>query len=139
MLKSPAMDWRGAYQISLSLIALLAFAGAAWLMVAPEPSPGIEIIPPPSADAPSPASASGAAAPAGDSSVQDGDALSVNLNTASASELTALPGIGETLAARIVAWREENGPFDRVDQVMAVYGIGPATYERIRPYARARE
>ena len=69
----------------------------------------------------------------------DGGGLSVNLNTASASELTALPGIGETLAARIVAWREENGPFVRVDQVMAVSGIGPRTYERIRPYAHARE
>ena len=131
------MDWRGAYQVSLSLIALLAFAGAAWLMVAPEPSPGIEIIAP--APTPDAAPVSGSAAPAEDSSVQDGDALSVNLNSASASELTALPGIGETLAARIVAWREENGPFDRVDQVMAVSGIGPATYERIRPYARVWE
>ena len=36
------------------------------------------------------------------------------------------------------AWREENGPFARIDQVMAVSGIGPATYERIRPYARVR-
>ncbi len=131
------MDWRGAYQVSLSLIALLAFAGAVWLMVAPEPSPGIEIIAP--APTPDAALVSGSAAPAEDSSVQDGDALSVNLNSASASELTALPGIGETLAARIVAWREENGPFDRIDQVMAVSGIGPATYERIRPYARVWE
>ena len=132
------MDWRGAYQISLSVIALLAFAGAAWLVVAPKPSPGIEIIPPSpspglSLDSPS----SSGAAPAGNASAPDGGGLVVNLNTASASELTALPGIGETLAARIVAWREEHGPFARVDQVMAVSGIGPATYERIRPYARA--
>lgn len=133
------MDWRGAYQISLSVIALLAFAGAAWLIVAPKPSPGIEIIPPPSPAASSFAPASGADAPAGDASDGDGGALVVNLNSASASELTALPGIGETLAGRIVAWREENGPFARVDQVMAVSGIGPATYERIRPYARVRE
>lgn len=134
------MDWRGAYQISLSVIALLAFAGAAWLIVAPKPSPGIEIIPPPSPAASSAAPASGADAPAGNPDPSDGDgALVVNLNSASASELTALPGIGETLAGRIVAWREENGPFARVDQVMAVSGIGPATYERIRPYARVRE
>lgn len=134
------MDWRGAYQISLSVIALLAFAGAAWLIVAPKPSPGIEIIPPPSPAASSFAPASGADAPAGNPDPSDGDgALVVNLNSASASELTALPGIGETLAGRIVAWREENGPFARVDQVMAVSGIGPATYERIRPYARVRE
>lgn len=133
------MDWRGAYQISLSVIALLAFAGAAWLIVAPKPSPGVEIIHPPSPAASSAAPASGADAPAGDASDGDGGALVVNLNSASASELTALPGIGETLAGRIVAWREENGPFARVDQVMAVSGIGPATYERIRPYARVRE
>lgn len=134
------MDWRGAYQISLSVIALLAFAGAAWLIVAPKPSPGIEIIPPPTPDASSFAPAPGADAPAGDPDPSDGGGgLVVNLNSASASELTALPGIGETLAGRIVAWREENGPFARVDQVMAVSGIGPATYERIRPYARVRE
>ena len=134
------MDWRGAYQISLSVIALLAFAGAAWLIVAPKPSPGVEIIPPPTPDASSFAPASGADAPAGDPDPSDGGGgLVVNLNSASASELTALPGIGETLAGRIVAWREENGPFARVDQVMAVSGIGPATYERIRPYARVRE
>ena len=133
------MDWRGAYQISLSVIALLAFAGAAWLVVAPKPSPGIEIIhPSPSPSLSSDSSAPDGAAPAGNASREDGGGLVVNLNTASASELTALPGIGETLAARIVAWREENGPFARVDQVMAVSGIGPATYERIRPYARAR-
>ena len=134
------MDWRGAYQISLSVIALLAFAGAAWLIVAPKPSPGVEIIPPPTPDASSFAPASGADAPAGNPDPSDGGGgLVVNLNSASASELTALPGIGETLAGRIVAWREENGPFARVDQVMAVSGIGPATYERIRPYARVRE
>ena len=132
------MDWRGAYQISLSVIALLAFAGAAWLVVAPKPSPGIEIIPPPSPSLSLDSPASDAA-PAGNASAPDGGGLVVNLNTASASELTALPGIGETLAARIVEWREENGPFARVDQVMAVSGIGPATYERIRPYARALE
>ena len=134
------MDWRGAYQISLSVIALIAFAGAAWLVVAPKPSPGVEIIAPPS---PAPSldavPASGGGASVGDAPNGDGGGLSVNLNTASASELTALPGIGETLAARIVAWREENGPFVRVDQVMAVSGIGPKTYERIRPYAHARE
>lgn len=134
------MDWRGAYQISLSVIALLAFAGAAWLIVAPKPSPGVEIIPPPTPAASSFAPASGADAPAGNQDPSDGGGgLVVNLNSASASELTALPGIGETLAGRIVAWREENGPFARVDQVMAVSGIGPATYERIRPYARVRE
>ncbi len=127
------MDWRGGYQISLSVIALIAFAGALWLIVAPQPSPGIEIVPPASTDA-APAVTSSESAPDGNAAT-----LSVNLNAASAVELAELPGIGEVLAARIIAWREKNGPFDRVDQVMAVSGIGPATYERIRPYVRARE
>ena len=39
------MDWQSTYRIALSLIALLALAGAAWFFVAPEPSPGVEIIP----------------------------------------------------------------------------------------------
>lgn len=128
------MDWRGGYQISLSVIALIAFAGALWLVVAPQPSPGIEIIPPTEAADPAPAAAS-----AGDTRGQGDSPLSVNLNAASADELAELPGIGEVLAGRIIAWREKNGPFARIDQVMAVSGIGPATYERIRPYVLARE
>lgn len=124
------MDWRGGYQISLSVIALIAFAGALWLIVAPQPSPGIEIIPPTEAADP---------APAGASRDQGDSPLSVNLNAASADELAELPGIGEVLAGRIIAWREKNGPFARIDQVMAVSGIGPATYERIRPHVRAQE
>lgn len=129
------MDWRGGYQISLSVIALIAFAGALWLVVAPQPSPGIEIIPPTEVAGPAPA----ASASAGDTRDQGDSPLSVNLNAASADELAELPGIGEVLAGRIIAWREKNGPFARIDQVMAVSGIGPATYERIRPHVRARE
>ena len=129
------MDWRSTYRIALSLIAVLTFAGAAWLFVAPEPSPGVEIIRPTSTAAtPASPDASGAeVSPTGE------PALSVNLNTASAQELTALPGIGETLAGRIVAYREENGPFLRADQIMAVSGIGPGTYEKLREHVRVRE
>ena len=129
------MDWRSTYRIALSLIALLAFAGAAWLVVAPEPSPGVEII------RPTPA-ASTAAMPdpsAGEASPTGAAPLSVNLNTASVQELMALPGIGETLAGRIVAYREESGSFLRTDQIMAVSGIGPGTYEKLRRYVRVRE
>ena len=128
------MDWRNTYQIALSILALLAFAGAAWLVVAPEPSPGVEIVrPTPDTSAPLRGTAETTPTPSAQPT------LSVNLNTASAQELTALPGIGETLAARIVAWREESGPFLRADQIMAISGIGPATYERLRPHLRVRE
>lgn len=56
----------------------------------------------------------------------------VNLNTASAEELTSLPGIGEVLAARIVAYREEHGPFQTLDDLMQVSGIGSKVVEEIR-------
>ena len=48
----------------------------------------------------------------------------VNINTAAAAELTALPGIGEVLAERIVAYREEHGPFAAVEDIRNVQGIG---------------
>ena len=129
------MDWRSTYRIALSLIALLAFAGAAWFVVAPEPSPGVEITrPTPVATFAALSDTSDAgASPTGE------EPLSVNLNTASVEELVELPGIGETLAGRIVEYREENGPFLRTDQVMVVFGIGPGTYEKLRRYVRVRE
>lgn len=128
------MDWHSTYRIALSLIALVTFAGAAWFVVAPEPSPGVEITrPTPEAIAALPDASGADASPTGEA------ALSVNLNTASVQGLMELPGIGETLAGRIVAYREENGPFIRIDQIMAVSGIGPGTYEKLRRYVRVRE
>ncbi len=58
----------------------------------------------------------------------------VDLNTADEEELRSLPGIGEKLAARIVETREANGPFRTREDVLAVSGIGEATYEKIAPY-----
>ena len=56
----------------------------------------------------------------------------VALNSATAAELTALPGVGEATAAAIVAHREANGPFTTVEQLMDVRGIGPAKFEAMR-------
>lgn len=60
----------------------------------------------------------------------------VNLNTASATELQTLPGIGPAIASRIVAWRAEHGSFASVDELRKVPGIGPKKLEQIRPMAR---
>jgi competence protein ComEA len=74
-----------------------------------------------------------APAPGGTGSTTTGAAGGlVNINTASATELEALPGIGEVLAATIVAYRDEHGPFASVDQLEDVSGIGPSTLEDIR-------
>ncbi|WP_156222874.1 helix-hairpin-helix domain-containing protein [Pseudactinotalea suaedae] len=56
----------------------------------------------------------------------------VNINTADAVALEALPGIGPALAERIIAWRAENGPFPSVDALTNVSGIGPAILARLQ-------
>lgn len=56
----------------------------------------------------------------------------LNINTASVNELTALPGIGETIAKRIVEYREENGNFLSIEEIMEVSGIGEAKFEAIK-------
>jgi competence protein ComEA len=56
----------------------------------------------------------------------------VNLNTASAEQLATLPGIGATRAQAIVAYRQQHGSFQRVEDLLAVSGIGPSTLERLR-------
>lgn len=58
----------------------------------------------------------------------------VPLNSASAEELTRLPRIGPSLAARMVAERQARGPFADVEDIVRVRGIGPATVEAIREY-----
>jgi competence protein ComEA len=69
--------------------------------------------------------------PPGTTAGGSGTAL-VNINTASATELEVLSGIGEVLAAAIVDHRTEQGPFASIDDLEAVSGIGPATLEEIR-------
>lgn len=64
-----------------------------------------------------------------------GDAL-VDLNTADQAALESLPRIGPALAERIIAWREENGRFQSVDDLLAVPGIGEKLLEGLRDGVR---
>lgn len=57
----------------------------------------------------------------------------VSLNSATLEQLDSLPGIGPTIAQDIITYRETNGPFTSVDQLLEVPGIGPARLERLRP------
>ena len=55
----------------------------------------------------------------------------ININTATADELTMVKGIGDTRAKNIVAYREEHGPFNSVEELKEVDGIGDTLYEQI--------
>ena len=57
----------------------------------------------------------------------------VNLNTASATDLEALPGIGAKTAARIVEYRQKNGPFKKVEELMNVRGVGEKNFLKLKP------
>jgi comEA protein len=59
-------------------------------------------------------------------------AVRININTAGVEELVSLPGIGPSYAKRIVEFREKNGPFKKVDDLLNVQGIGEKTLEKIR-------
>lgn len=59
----------------------------------------------------------------------------ININTADAVGLEQLPGVGPAIAARIIAWRQQNGPFRSVDELTAVSGIGEKTLDGLRDRA----
>jgi competence protein ComEA len=75
------------------------------------------------------AQAAGKAAPAG----------KVNVNTASVEQLAALPGIGETLAARIVEHRQKQGAFRSTSELVNVKGIGEKSFQKLQPYLTVGE
>ena len=81
-------------------------------------APAVAVSPPPSA------STGSSTAPAG----------LVNINTASQEQLEELPGVGPVTALAILTWREENGAFSSVDELLEVSGIGDVTLEDLRPY-----
>ena len=68
------------------------------------------------------------------SSVMDGR---ININAATVEELCTLPGIGETLASRIVRYRTYNGPFEDVSHIRDVTAIGDGLYAKIADFIYA--
>jgi competence protein ComEA len=58
----------------------------------------------------------------------------VNVNTASAEQLSLLPGIGDARAREIISMRQKQGGFKRVEDLLGVKGIGEASLAKLRPY-----
>jgi competence protein ComEA len=58
----------------------------------------------------------------------------IDINAATAEQLQRVPGIGETLARRIIEFRAEHGPFEKVDDLLNVQGIGTTTLDKMRPF-----
>ena len=77
-----------------------------------------------------PATASPAAAPKAGAS----ETRPVDINTADTAALESVPGIGKSLSQRIIAFREKNGPFQSVDDLLKVQGVGEKSIQKLRPY-----
>jgi competence protein ComEA len=60
----------------------------------------------------------------------------LDLNHASQPQLEELPGVGPVTAQAILAWRQQNGRFSRIEELQEVDGIGPKTYAQIAPHVR---
>ena len=105
----------------LAALVLAATAAAIVWLVRGSPDRGIEIILPATTATPSEASSD-----------------LIDINSAEADRLVDLPRIGETIAGRIVEYREVNGPFKSVEDLLSVDGIGPVTLEGIWDLVEAR-
>ena len=57
----------------------------------------------------------------------------LNLNAATEAQLEALPGIGAAMAARIVEYRQKNGPFKKIEDLMNVRGLGEKNFLKLKP------
>lgn len=60
----------------------------------------------------------------------------ININKASEEELIELPRVGQAVAKRIVLYRQQNGPFKKVEDLKSVQGIGDKVFDQIRPSIR---
>ncbi len=74
--------------------------------------------------------AAAAAPPCGAAPPETG--AKVNINTAGIDELVTLPGVGRAYAQRIIEYRDKNGPFKRVEDLLNVRGIGEKTFAKIK-------
>lgn len=62
----------------------------------------------------------------------------ININKANISELTSLPGVGESTAQKIISYREENGKFNKIEDIKNVSGIGESKYNQLKDYIKIK-
>ena len=68
----------------------------------------------------------------GDGNMEQEKGKMININTGDIEDLTTLPGIGESTAKKIITYREENGKFEKIEDIKNVPGIGNAKFENIK-------
>ena len=131
----------GVYQLAPGSIvqdAITAAGGAAAdgnpgrLNLAAPLTDGQQVVVPSNSQPTAPAPATGATQPPASNPSAPSSSNKVNINTATAEELEALPEIGPATAAKIVDYRTAHGPFKTIEEITAVKGIGPATFETIK-------
>ena len=75
-----------------------------------------------------------AAAPSATPKAAASEARPIDINTADGATLESVPGIGKSLSQRILSFREKNGPFQSVDDLLKVQGVGEKSIQKLRPY-----
>jgi competence protein ComEA len=69
---------------------------------------------------------------------KDPPAAPVNVNTATIEQLKTLPGVGPATARSIVRYREKNGPFRRVEDLLILKGMSRQRLQKLRPYVKVK-
>ncbi|MCW5876299.1 MAG: helix-hairpin-helix domain-containing protein [Anaerolineales bacterium] len=125
-----------AWWIAYGVVCGLAAAGLLLLLAAPPRGEPIELLQAPTRTASPPAPAASSRAT---STLPALPALPLDVNTASTADFERLPGIGPSTALLIVTYREQNGPFESLQDLLNIPGIGPRTLESILPFVMIAE
>lgn len=128
----------GVFTVGLISYAVQRDAAPPPLADPPQVRPVPHLNPSPAANQPGRAALGAAASSDATEPSPSAPAAPVDLNTASIPELERLPGIGPVLAERIILYRTDHGPFQQIDDLQRVRGIGTKTLAAVRPLVAVR-